>query len=132
MDGATGILIKIGVRLVVFTAVFWLAAHKSPKIVIETKWATPIIAFVFAILNTTLYWLLMPVLNVVTLGAVGFVMPFVVNALLLLATVRVFQIQKLRAMHLEIQGVFTMVWLAAALTVVHGALWVALDYLPTR
>jgi hypothetical protein len=132
MTGATGILIKIGVRLLVFTAVFWIAAHKSPKIVIEKKWATPIIALVFAILNTTLYWLLTPVLNVATLGAVGFVMPFLVNAVLLLATVRIFQIEKLRVMHLEIKGLFTTIWLAAGLTLAHGALWLALDYLPTR
>src|SRR5688572_19467992 len=95
MDGATGVLIKLGVRLVIFGAVFYLAARRNPKVMIHARWATPLVAFVFAGLNTALYWALTPVLDLATFGALGFVMPLVVNALLLVATVKFFAWQKL-------------------------------------
>src|SRR5580765_5241443 len=87
----TAILIKMAVRLVVFTAVFWFAAKKNDKVVVAKKWAAPVVGFVFAVLNTALYWLLIPLFDLATLGAVGFAMPFIVNTLLLIATVRIFK-----------------------------------------
>ncbi len=126
MTGVTGVLIKLGVRLVVFGLVFWIAARKNPKVLVPNKWATPLIALVFAALNTGLYWALTPVLNLATLGALGFVMPFFVNMMLLLATVRIFQRKK----WIEIQGFMTTLWMAGILTAAHGLLWVGLDYLP--
>jgi cell shape-determining protein MreD len=128
MTGATGILIKLGVRLLVFGVVFYIAARKNPKVILPNKWATPLIALVFAALNTGLYWALTPILNLATLGAAGFVMPFVVNMLLLLATVRIFQAKK----WIQIEGFMTTLWMSAILTGVHGLLWVALDYFPSR
>ena len=95
MDGATGLLIKLGVRFVVFGVVFFIAARKNPKVVIPVKWATPLVAAVFAILNTRLYWALRPVLDLATLGALGFAMPFIVNSVLLFVTVRFFAWHKL-------------------------------------
>ena len=146
MHGATGILIKLAVRLVVFTAVFWFAAKKNPKVVINHKWATPIIALVFAVLNTALYWVLTPVLKLATLGMVGLVMPLVINGLLLYGTVRIFNAPKLvgatvddkgkattaRKPLIAIEGVFAMAWMAIALTIAHGACWFALDYLASK
>jgi hypothetical protein len=153
MDGATGVLIKLGVRLLVFGAVFYLAARRNPKVVIPTKWATPLVAFVFALLNTTLYWALQPVLDLATLGALGFLMPMIVNTLLLWGTVKFFAWEKLprfvpkapagddkkkskdagEAKPLfTINGLFATLWLALILTIAHGALWVALDYIPAR
>ena len=126
MSGATGILIKLGVRLVVFTAVFWFAAKKNDKVVIERRWATPLIALVFAILNTALYAALKPVLGYATLGAVAFAMPLVVNTALLAVTVRLFQSRK----WFRIEGLLATLWMATFLTIAHGALWVALEYLP--
>jgi hypothetical protein len=120
------VLVKLGVRLVVFTAVFWVAAQKNEKIVFDKKWATPIIAFTFAVLNTALYWAVKPILNVATLGALAFAMPLVINGALLLATERIFQSRK----WFRIEGVIAMAWMAIFLTVAHGALWVALDYIP--
>jgi hypothetical protein len=128
MTGATGILIKLGVRLVVFGLVFWIATRKNPKVVIHNKWATPLIALVFAVFNTGLYWALAPILNIATLGAAGFIMPFVVNMILLLGTVRVFQSRK----WIEVQGLLATLWMAAFLTLAHGALYLALDYFPNR
>jgi len=128
MTGVTGLLIKLGVRLVVFGLVFWIATRRNPKIVVSKKWALPLIALVFAVLNTGLYWVLKPILNLASLGAFGFVMPLVVNALLLVGTVKIFERRK----WFEVQGVLATLWLAAFLTLAHGALYVGLDYLPTR
>jgi hypothetical protein len=151
MDGVTGLLIKLGVRLAVFGAVFYIAARKNPRIIIRKKWATPLIAFVFAFLNTALYWAVRPIVDVATLGAISFVLPFVLNMIFLIATVRVFASirDKLAARApkvelkkgekpeapkswFEIEGVFATLWMALFLTAAHGALWVALDYLPNR
>lgn len=150
MDGATGVLIKLGVRLLVFGAVFFIAARRNPKIVIPVKWATPLVALVFALLNTTLYWALRPVLDLATLGALGFAMPLIVNIILLYATVKFFAWDKLprfltRSANKDekksdkgeavplfaINGIFAQMWMALILTLAHGALWFALDYLPS-
>ena len=128
MTGVTGLLIKLGARLVVFGLVFFLAARRSPKVVLHNKWATPLIAAVFAILNTALYWALRPILNLATLGAVGFLMPLIVNLLLLGVTIRIFQSRK----WIEVQGLRATLWLGLALTLAHGALYLALDYFPNR
>jgi len=153
MTGATGILIKLGVRLLVFGVVFFLAARRNPKIVIPAKWATPVVALVFALLNTVLYWALLPLLDLATLGAVGFAMPLVVNLLLLWATVRFFAWHKLPRFVVTtpdpkakdkkeikgeakplfaIDGIFAMLWMALIVTVAHGVLWFALDYVPAN
>jgi uncharacterized membrane protein YvlD (DUF360 family) len=122
------LLIKLGVRLVVFTAVFWLIARKSKQVAIKPTWATPIVAAVFALLNTGLYWALKPILNLATLGAVGFAMPLVINIILLAVTVRIVA----RKEWLRIDGIVATVKVAALLTLTHGALWFAMDYLPPR
>ncbi len=127
MSPAVAILIKLGVRLVVFTGVFWIAARKNEKIIFEKKWATPLVAFTFAVLNTALYWGLERVLSVATLGAIGFVMPLIVNGALLAATVRIFQNKR---QWFRIEGFFAGMWMAVFLTLAHGALWLGIDYLP--
>lgn len=128
MDGVTGILIKLGVRFVVFGLVFYLAARQNPRIQLPNKWTTPVIALVFALLTTALYWVLTRILSLATLGAAGFVMPFVANLVLLYATVRIFAARR----WLEIEGAMTYLWLATILTAAHGLLWLGLDYLPPR
>jgi uncharacterized membrane protein YvlD (DUF360 family) len=127
MSPAVAILIKLGVRLLVFTAVFWIAARKNEKIIFEKRWATPLVALTFAVLNTGLYWALKPLLNLATLGAVGFVMPLVINGALLALTVRIFQSKK----HwFRIDGFMAMLWMAVVLTLAHGLCWLGLDYIP--
>ena len=121
------LLIKLGVRLVVFTAVFWVAAKKNQKIIIEKKWATPVVGLSFAVLNTALYWLLGRVLNIATLGVVGFAMPLVINGVLLMVTARVFQ---RKPQWFRLDGFFAGMWMAIFLTLAHGVLWLGLDYLP--
>jgi hypothetical protein len=77
-------------------------------------------------------------------------MPFLVNMLLLVATVKFFAWHKMprfisktaddkkpakpaeAAPLFRIDGLFTTLWMALILTVAHGALWVGLDYFPSR
>jgi uncharacterized membrane protein YvlD (DUF360 family) len=126
MSGVTGLLVKLGVRLVVFGAVFWLAARRNDKVVFEKKWATPLVALLFALLNTALYWVLGPVLEIATLGAVAFAMPLLVNTALLAVTVRIVQSRR----WFRIEGLFATLWMATFLTIAHGLLWLSLDYIP--
>lgn len=122
------ILIKLGVRLVVFTAVFWFAARKNKKVVFEKTWAPPLVGIVFAVLSTALFWAASKLLGIVTLGAVGFVAPLVINLGLVIATAAIF-----KSRHwFRIEGVIATVWMAVFVTVAHGALWLALDYIPAH
>jgi len=114
------LLVKLAVRLVVFGAVFGFAAKKHPKIEIQPKYALPLIALVFALLNTAVYWIAKPVLNLATLGAAWLFLPLVLNAAFLWGT------QKLLR-PLRIEGVMAMGYLALLLTAAHGVLWVLLD-----
>lgn len=126
MSPVVATLIKVGVRLVVFTAVFWFVARKNKSVIFEKRWAPPLVALVFAILNTALYWALRPVLDIATMGAVGFALPLVINGALLYATMKLFE----KRNWFRIDGLFATLWMALFLTLAHGALWVALDYLP--
>lgn len=128
MSPVVAVLIKLAVRLVVFTGVFWLAARKNKGVVFEKKWAPPVVALVFAILNTGLYWMLKPILNLATMGIAGFAMPLVINGFLLWATMKAFERRK----WFRIDGFFAAIWMAVFLTLTHGALWLALDYIPAK
>ena len=118
----TAIAIKLGVRFLVFGGAFGFAVWKNKKVVVQPRYAIPLVALVFALLNTGMYWLLKPVLNVATLGTMWFLMPFLLNGFFLWGTDRVLR-------PLKIEGVLTMAWLAGLLTLAHGALYVVLDVL---
>ncbi len=124
----TTILIKLAIRLVVFTGVFWLVARKNPKVVFEKRWAPPLAGLVFAVLSTAGYWVLSKLLAIATLGALGFALPLLINVLLLAATVRVFEAKA----WFRIDGLFAFLWMALFLTLAHGALWLGLDYIPAH
>jgi hypothetical protein len=138
MSGVTELLVKLAVRLVVFTAVFWIAAKRNPKVTFGKKWVPPLVGLVFAILNTALYWALTPILELATFGTIAFAMPLVVNLLLLVATARVFarrapidpKAKDAPPALFHVDGFFTTMWMAIFLTLAHGVLWVALDYIP--
>lgn len=128
MSPLVAVLVKLGARLVVFTGVFWLAARKNEKIVFERRWAPPLVALVFAVLNTGLYWMLSPVLAIATMGMFGFALPLVINGGLLGLTLKLLA----RRRWFRIDGLLATLWLAGALTLAHGALWLAIDYIPAR
>jgi hypothetical protein len=128
MTAGTVVVLEVAIRVVVLAAVFWIAARKHDRITFAKRWAPPVVGLVFAVLGTALYWLLVPVLSLATLGVGRFAMPLVVNLLLLAATARIFRARAWFA----IDGVFALVWLATFVTLADGALWLALDYLPKR
>ena len=119
----TWMLIKLAIRLVVFGAVFWFATWKNQKVTIKPKYALPLVALVFGLLNVGLYWLAKPILNLATFGTLWIALPLFLNGLFLYATNRLLK-------HLEIKGMLTMLWLAVLLTVAHGALYLGLDVIP--
>jgi uncharacterized membrane protein YvlD (DUF360 family) len=124
----TWILVKLGIRLLAFIAVFWIATKKNPKVKIEPRWAIPLVAGLFGLFNTGLYWITKPILHIATFGALAFVLPLVINGAFLYATARA--VEKKR--WLQIEGFFATIWLALILTAAHGALWFALDYIPAN
>lgn len=126
MTGVVGVLIKLGVRFVVFGLTFWIVARKNPKVVMPNKWATPLVALVFAALNTLVYWALAPILNLATMGALSLALPLVANCIFLLVTERIFRAKK----WIEIQGLWTTLVMSLILTAVHGLCWLGLDYIP--
>ncbi len=126
MNGITGILIKFGVRLVVFGLVIWLVSKRNKDVIIHKRLAIPLIALLFAALNAALYFILKPILNIATLGAVEYLMPLVINFMLLAVTIRVIE----KKQWIEIRGLIATLYLGVALTLAHGALWLALDYIP--
>lgn len=124
----TWLLVKLGIRLLGFIGVFWLAAAKNPKIKIEPRWSIPLVAGMFAVFNVGLYWLLEPVLNLATFGAAWFAMPLVINLGFLIATLKVFEKKK----WFVVEGIWATLSLALLLTAAHGVFWFGLDYLPAK
>jgi hypothetical protein len=112
----TWLLVKLGIRLLGFIAVFWLAAARNPKIKIQPRRAIPLVAGLFAVFNLGLYWLLEPVLNLATFGAAWFAMPLLINLGFLLATLRVFEKKR----WFVIEGIRATLFLALLLTAAHG------------
>ncbi|MBL4634403.1 MAG: phage holin family protein [Kofleriaceae bacterium] len=104
------------VRVVVFTGIFALAAHKHKKISITPRYAIPLVGVVFALLNTGLYWLFKTIVGLATLGMGGLILPFVLNGLFLWGTNRVIK-------QLKIEGTVPLLWLSILLTAAHGALY---------
>src|SRR5689334_22023210 len=124
----TWLLVRLGIRLLGFIAVFWLAAAKNPKVKIEPRWAIPLVAGMFAVFNVGLYWLLKPLLNLATFGVATIAMPFIINLGFLIATMRVFEKKK----WFLVEGIRATLFLTLLLTAAHGVFWFGLDYLPAK
>ena len=124
----TWLLAKLGIRLLGFIAVFFFAARLNPKIKIHPRWAIPLVAGLFAVMNVGMYWLLKPVLNLATFGAAWFAMPLLINLGFLVATMRITEKKK----WLVIEGIRATLYLAFLLTVAHGVFWFALDWIPAK
>lgn len=116
------LLVKLAVRFVVFGAVFAFAVKKNPKITVKPTIALPLVALVFALLNTGLYFVIKPVANIATLGAAWLILPFVVNGAFVWLTQKLIR-------PLRIDGLRPMIWLAVLLTAAHGLCWLVVDHL---
>ena len=137
----TLVLVKLLIRVAVFTVVFWAVAKKNKDIVITPRWALPLVAGIFAVLNAALYWILKPVANAATFGMLAYFLPLLINGALLWGTIFILRRKpkpdgkgKLieRPGILAIQGILALALLAFALTVAHGLLWFVLEYIPAR
>jgi len=136
MHGATGLAIGFGVRLVMFTVVFWLAPQpkkgRLEAVRFKSKWLAPLVGLVFALLDIALYWVLTHGFDLATFGAISFVMPLIVNGLLLFATVKLFAWREQMRGWFTIDSVVAGLWMVVFLTVVQGLCWLGLDYLPNH
>ena len=132
MHGATGLAIGFGVRLVVFSAVFWLGSRRLADVRFKSRWLAPVVGAVFAVLNTALYWLLTRGFDLATFGAISFVMPLIVNGLLLFATVKLFGWRERTRDWFRIDSVMAGMWMMLFLTIAHGVCWLGLDYIPNH
>lgn len=120
----TWLLIKLAIRLVVFGLVFGFVAFRSKKISIQPRWALPAVALVFALLNTGIYWVAKPMLNLATLGMLWVLTPLVINTIFLWLTQRLLKYVRVE---MKTDGMFTTLWLASLLTLAQGVLYVILD-----
>jgi uncharacterized membrane protein YvlD (DUF360 family) len=128
MDGAAGIALKFAIRVLVFGLVFLVVSRKRTDITVHKRWAILVVALIFAALNTALYFALKPILDVITLEMLSYAMPLLINIALLAVTLRIVESRKWLAM----DSITSWLVLGAALTLAHGALWLGLDYLPTK
>jgi hypothetical protein len=128
MTGGSAWLVKLAASFVACALAFWLGARWNRKVAFARWWALPPVALVFAVLDTALYWAMSHLLAIATLGVMTFALPLLSSLVLLAITLRVFQGPR----WVRVEGVLATLWLALALTLAHGAVWVALDYLPRQ
>jgi uncharacterized membrane protein YvlD (DUF360 family) len=82
----TLLVVKILARIVIFGIALTFACRRDGDVKVEPRNKLPLVAGVFALLNTLLYSLLAGILNLSTLWLLFFVVPFVANGLLLMLT----------------------------------------------
>lgn len=114
------LFVEIAVRIVVFGLVVGWVSYRNPNVTVRPKAALPLVALVFALLNTGIYWLAKPLLTIATLGMLSFALPFVLNGLFLYMTTRLLKYARVRV---EISSAMTLLWLAALLTAAHGLIY---------
>jgi uncharacterized membrane protein YvlD (DUF360 family) len=103
------LLVHLLLRTLVFGVAITFACKRFDDVKVQPKEYLPVVALVFAVLNTALYHVLGFALNMVTLWTLWFAVPFVANGLLLLATDKVlknFKIETLTAL-IKTAGVVT-------------------------
>ncbi len=91
-------LIRLLIRVLVFGVAITFACRRFERVKVEPRSALPVVALVFAILNTILYTLLTFALNLATLWTLWLVAPLVANALLLLLTDKLLKSFKIETM----------------------------------
>ena len=94
-------LLELLVRTAVFGVALTFVVRRDPHVKVTPRSALPVVALVFALLNAVLYRFLGTALNMVTLWTLFILVPFAVNALLLLITdklVKAFKIEALSSL----------------------------------
>src|SRR5260221_10187428 len=91
-------VVKLLIRVVVFGIALGFTMRRDPHVKVEPRSALPLVAATFAVLNTLLYWLIAPALNLVTLFSLSLLVPFLVNGALLYATDRLLKYFKIETL----------------------------------
>jgi hypothetical protein len=91
-------LLKLLLRVFVFGVALTYAVRRSNDVTVEPRSKLPVVAAVFAGLNTILYFLIAGALNLGTLWMFFFIVPFVANGILLLATDQLLKSFKIESM----------------------------------
>ena len=110
-------LIRLGIAFVVFGAAITFATLKIKEVKVTHKAVIPLVAIVFALLNTALYWLVAFTIKAVSLWTLALVAPFLANAVLLYATDRLIK-------QFEIKGIVAFLKTAGLVTIGHIVVYV--------
>ncbi len=108
-------IITLLIRIVVFGIALTYATRTVPDVKVDPRSALPVVALVFALLNTLLYGLVSFAVTVLSLGLFWLVAPFVANAVLLFATDKLLK-------PFEIKGLSSLLMASGIMTVAHGLL----------
>jgi uncharacterized membrane protein YvlD (DUF360 family) len=108
----TWFLIKMLIRAVVFGVAITYVTRKNSSVKVTPRSALPLVALVFAGLNTLLYWFVSGTMNVVTLGTMFFLVPFAANAALLWLTDKLFK-------PFKVDGLFALAYASLIVTLAH-------------
>lgn len=115
----TWFLIKLLVRVAAFGVAIAFVIRRNPGVKVAPRKALPLVALVFALMNTLLYWLVGPVvgtvLTLMTFGLGALLVPFFVNGAFLYATSRLVGA-------FRVSGLMPFVHAAFVVTLVHIAL----------
>lgn len=106
------LLIRLGIAFVVFGAAITFATLKIKEVKVTHKAVIPLVAIVFALLNTGLYWLVAFTIKAISLWTLALVAPFLANAVLLYATDRLLK-------QFEIKGIMPFLKTAGLMTIGH-------------
>jgi len=111
-------ILKLLARVFVFGVALTYAVRRSRDVRVEPRTMLPMVAAVFTVLNTLLYYVLAGALNLGTLWLFFFIVPFVANAIILLITDRLLK-------PFKIENMTALVRTAAIVTVAHFILHLA-------
>jgi putative membrane protein len=115
-------VVKLLVKVVVFGVALTLVCRRDPGVKVTPRSALPVVAMIFAVLNTLLYGILATGLNLVTLFAFFFLVPFAVNAILLLVTDRFVKPFKIESITALVRASFVMTIAHIALRLIENLL----------
>jgi uncharacterized membrane protein YvlD (DUF360 family) len=108
-------LLHLLVRVVVFGVVITFVTRRNSSVTVTPRSALPVVAIVFAVLNTLLYGLIKNTLNIGTLFTLALAVPFLANALLLWITDRLVK-------PFKVDGLYALAYASLLVTLAHFAL----------
>jgi len=105
-------LVMVLLRIVVFAIAIAFITRRTSKVRVEPRAALPVVALVFAVLNTALYGLIGFAVKVVSLWTLAIFAPFLANMALLWITDRILK-------PLKIDGLMALLHASVIITIAH-------------